>query len=107
MCCCTNDKNSQREKNLLNIYNEVYGKSTNERFENIVFAKELFNILDDNMKSVLLEMLLNEYGHITVGINDTKIPFVTSDNPLFTMPYIWDEKKKRGCFTIQLLQLIA
>lgn len=82
------------KKNLLNIYNEVYGKSTDERFENIVFAKELFNILDDNMKSVLLEMLLNEYGHITVGINDTKIPFVTSDNPLFTMPYIWDEKKE-------------
>ena len=68
--------------------------STDERFENIILAKELFNILDDNMKSVLLEMLLNEYGHITIGINNTKIPFVTSDNPVFIMPYIWDEKKE-------------
>lgn len=82
------------KKNLLNIYNRVYGKSTDERFENILLAKELLNIIDDNMKSVLLEMLLNEYGHITIGINDTKTLFVTSDNPLFTMPYIWDEKRK-------------
>ena len=82
------------KKNLLNIYNQVYEKSADERFENIILAKELSNILDDNRKSVLLEILLNEYGHITIGINDTKIPFVTSDNPLFTMPYIWDEKKE-------------
>lgn len=82
------------KKILFNIYNQVYEKSVDERFENIILAKELFNILDDNMKSVLLEILLNEYGHITIGINDTKIPFVTSDNPLFTMPYIWDEKKE-------------
>lgn len=82
------------KRNLLNIYNEVYGVSTNERLENVFLAKELFDIIDDDMKSVLLKMFLNEYGHITIGVNDTKTPFITSDNPLFVMPYIWGKDSK-------------
>lgn len=81
------------KKNLLDIFNEVYKKQQDARFENIVLAKEIFNVLDDNMDSVLLEILLNEYGHITVGINQTSIPFITSDTPVFQMPYIWDDKR--------------
>ena len=79
---------------MLNIYNGVYKKEHDVRYENIVLAKEIFNVLDENMKSILVEMLLNEYGHITVGINETNIPFITSDTPAFQMPYIWDDKKQ-------------
>jgi hypothetical protein len=82
------------KKNLLDIYNEVYRKKQDARYENIVLAKEIINVLDDNMESVLLDMLLNEYGHITIGINETSIPFVTSDTPVFQMPYVWDENKQ-------------
>ena len=82
------------KKALLNIYNGVYKKEHDVRYENIVLAKEIFNVLDENMKSILVEMLLNEYGHITVGINETNIPFITSDTPAFQMPYIWDDKKQ-------------
>lgn len=82
------------KKNLLGIYNEIYKKNQDPRYENVVLAKEIINVLDDNMNSVLLDMLLNEYGHITVGINETNVPFITSDTPVFLMPYIWDDKKQ-------------
>lgn len=81
------------KKTLLNIYNEVYRKERDEKFENIVLAKEILNVLDENMKSILLEIILNEYGHITIGINNTDIPFVTSDNPVFVLANMWDKSK--------------
>lgn len=81
------------KKTLLSIYNEVYRKERDEKFENIVLAKEILNVLDENMKSILLEIILNEYGHITIGINNTDIPFVTSDNPVFVLPNMWDKSK--------------
>lgn len=81
------------KKTLLDIYNEVSKRKQDARFENIVLAKEIFKVLDDKKESVLLEILLNEYGHITVGINETSIPFITSDTPVFQMPYIWDDKR--------------
>ena len=76
------------KKALMNIYDEVYGKKHDGSFENIVLAKEIFNVLNENMKSILLEIMLNEYGHITIGINNTEIPFITSDNPVFVLPNI-------------------
>lgn len=81
------------KKMLLHMYNEVYGKEKDERFENIVLAKEVCNVLDENLKSVLLEIILNEYGHIAIGLNETSIPFITSDTPVFVMPNIWDKSK--------------
>lgn len=78
---------------LSDIYSELYKKESDVKFENILLAREIFNILDENLKSPLLEMLLNDYGHISIGINNTEIPFITSDNPVITVPDLWEEQK--------------
>lgn len=81
------------KETLLKIYNTVYEKDNDKTFENIVFAKELLDVLNENMRSVLLELILNEFGHITIGINNTQIPFITCDTPIFVLPNKWDEEK--------------
>lgn len=83
---------SGKEK-LLKTYNAVYNETLDKKFENILLAKELLDILNENMKSILLETILTEFGHITIGINDTEIPFITSDSPVFILSNQWDEGK--------------
>lgn len=81
------------KETLLKIYNTVYEKEHDKKFENIVLAKEILDVLNENMRSALLEILLNEFGHLTIGINHTEIPFITSDTPVFVLPNKWDEGK--------------
>ena len=82
------------KQQLLEIYNEIYIKNIDKKLENVVLAKEIINILNDELKSSLLEVLLNEYGHICVGINNTDVPFISADNAIIVIPNIWDEHKK-------------
>lgn len=82
------------KKMLADIYGEVYQKEIKSDFENIFLARELIKIIDDNFNSVLLEILLEEFGHISIGVNDTCYPFVTSDNPVVTIPNIWNKDER-------------
>ena len=81
------------KETLLKIYNTVYKKTYDVRFENVFLAKEILNVLNENMKSDLLEIILDKFGHISIGINNTEIPFITCDNPAFVLPNKWDAGK--------------
>ena len=82
------------KKMLADIYGEVYQKEIKSDFENVFLARELINIIDDNLNSFLLEILLEEFGHVSIGVNDTCYPFVTSDNPVVTMANIWNKDER-------------
>lgn len=79
------------KKMLLNIYQEAYKRKIDENSENAIFAHELLKIFDDNMQSVFWEFILNEYSHISVGLNETDIPIISSDNPIVVLPSIWNK----------------
>lgn len=76
---------------LLNIYQAVYKRKIDENSENIIFAHELIKILGDNLQSVLLEWMLNQYGHISIGINETDVSIISSDNPVVLLPSLWNK----------------
>lgn len=85
----------QAKQRLRESYSKVYKENIDKELENIILMKEIFQILDDSkLQSLLLEILLNEYGHMCVGINNTDIQFISSDNPIIIIPNIWDKQKK-------------
>ena len=84
----------QGKQRLLELYSKVYKKNIDKELENVILMKEISKILDDmKLQSLLVENLLTEYGHICVGINNSDIHFISSDNPIIIIPNIWDEQK--------------
>lgn len=67
------------------FYSQTYNKEVKEGFENIFLAKEISEVLKDVSDSFMIDYLLNEFGHICVGINNTDVPFITADNPILLL----------------------
>lgn len=82
----------QGKKQLFDIYCEICKKDLDAKTENIFLAYAILSILKDISDDSLLRLLLEKYGHVSIGINDTEIPFVTSDNPIITLADFWDEE---------------
>lgn len=77
----------QGKKMIFNIYKELIF-DIKEDLENIFFAKELIDTIQCERIPIVLEYLLQEYGHLCIGINNNDIPFITSDNPVMVLPSI-------------------
>lgn len=74
-------------KNLLSaLYGQIYNKNESilEQFSTVFLGYEIVKIIDQ--KSLLLDWLLETYNHISIGINETDCPFITSDNPVVCLP---------------------
>lgn len=67
------------------LYKETYNKEVKKEFENILLIKEILEILKAEPDSFMVDYLMNNFGHICVGINNTKVPFITADNPVLTL----------------------
>ena len=77
---------------LLKTYDGIIKKDIPEEYKNVLLAKELINTIKcDNETPVILEFLLQEFGHICIGINETGSPLISSDTPTML---IKDEKYK-------------
>ena len=82
---------SGRER-LLNTYDGIIKKEISEEFKNVLLAKEIINTINcENETPVFLEYLLQEFGHICIGINSTPFPLISSDVPVIL---IKDKKNK-------------
>lgn len=66
-------------------YSAAYDRSF-DNYENILLTKEILNILSESSDSPVLETLIQEFGHVCVGINCSSTPFLTNDKPVFTVP---------------------
>lgn len=53
-----------------------------EQLENALFTKELINTISVEKPPIVMEFLIQEYGHICVGINISDKPLITSDLPI-------------------------
>lgn len=73
---------SGRER-LLKTYDGIIKKEIPEELKNVLLAKELINTITcENETPVFLEYLLQEFGHICIGINTTSLPLISSDIPV-------------------------
>lgn len=67
------------------IYKGFYKKEVEEDVKNVLLAKEIGDVLKETPDSFLMEYLLNTYGHICIGLNESEIPFITGDNPVLVL----------------------
>ncbi|MDI0267828.1 DUF4238 domain-containing protein [Clostridioides difficile] len=70
------------KKYLLELNKLFFKKDFSKEYENIFVLKELSDITKCEKNSVILEMFLEDYSHLSIGINKSDIPFITSDNPV-------------------------
>jgi hypothetical protein len=71
------------EERLLKTYDGIIKKEIPEELKNVLLAKELINTITcENETPVFLEYLLQEFGHICIGINTTSLPLISSDIPV-------------------------
>lgn len=77
---------------LLKTYDGIVKNEIPEEFKNVLLAKEIINTINcENETPVFLEYLLQEFGHICIGINTTSLPLISSDIPVIL---IRDKKNK-------------
>lgn len=74
---------------FLNIYQEVYKRKIDENSENIIFARELTKILDDNMQSVFLEPILNQYRRVSIEKRGLSAQYSTLYVQIFANFYVF------------------
>lgn len=67
------------------LYSEIFKEKQQEEFTNLFLAKEIFEVLKEYPDSYMLNHLLNNFGHICLGINDTTTPFITGDQPVIEL----------------------
>jgi len=79
------------KKNILSAYKAINNEIT-EKLENLFFAHELFDIIKCERNPIILEMLLKDYGHMSIGVNKSNIYFLTSDTPVMFINKFNDEK---------------
>lgn len=54
-----------------------------KQLENYLFTQELINTISATKNTpIVLEFLMQEYGHICLGINNSDKPIITSDSPV-------------------------
>ncbi|MGO4695415.1 DUF4238 domain-containing protein [Paenibacillus sp. 2TAB26] len=76
------------KKMLLEIKSKLSGKNLEDQFTNVLFLKELLDILNDERESTFVNFLFNEFNHVKIGKNTTTCSLITSDNPvLFIQNY--------------------
>lgn len=69
------------------IMRESLGKAIDKNiesiFENVFLLREITRIIQcEEQEPIILEFLLRNFGRLTIGINNSDIPFITSDTPI-------------------------
>ncbi|MBQ8920399.1 MAG: DUF4238 domain-containing protein [Acidaminococcaceae bacterium] len=78
---------------LVKLYHKVLDE-TDEKKDIFYLALEIIKVLQDSgVDSKLLLELLNSYGHICIGINNTDCHFITSDMPIIKIPFEHSERE--------------
>lgn len=81
------------KKIIRESFAEVVDKNIECIFENILLLREIIRTVNcEEQEPTILEFLLQSFGRLTIGINNSDIPFITSDTPMF----IIDNYKETG-----------
>ena len=70
------------KKTTLKVYRDIFNKDIDDKAMNVLVAKEIGEVLKETPDSFMLDYLLNNFGHICVGLNESVVPFITGDNPV-------------------------
>lgn len=78
---------------IIKAYRDIYNKNIDDKAMNVLVAGEIGEVLKATPDSFLLNFLLNDFGHICVGVNETDIPFITGDNPVLYLGKYGEDKE--------------
>lgn len=85
----------QAKKILFDTYKNIK-PDISEELENLFFLKEIIDTINCKKVPVVLEWFLQDFSNLRIGINTTKIPFITSDNPVIFIP----GRKEKGNYEV-------